>query len=170
MRIILFRHGPAAERDSARWPDDGARPLTARGTDRTHAAASGLAKLEPGVRRIVTSPLLRADMTAEILAEVFDEATRETLDALAPGGSYRGILEFVRGLPGDDPVVLVGHEPDLGKLAGILAFGAPAALPLKKAGACAFDFDGPPTPGTGRLLWLLPPRVLRRMAKQRLHA
>jgi phosphohistidine phosphatase len=170
MRIILFRHGPAGERDASRWPDDGARPLTARGVDRTHAAARGLAQLEPGIRRIVASPLQRAAMTAEILAEVFDEATREPLEALGPGGSYRGILEFVRGLPEDDPVVLVGHEPDLGKLAGILAFGAPAALPLKKAGACAFDFEGSPAPGTGRLLWLLTPRVLRRMAKEKLHA
>jgi len=169
MRIILFRHGPAGERDPARWPDDGDRPLSARGVDRTHEAARGLAKLEPGVRHIVTSPLRRAAMTAEILAEVFDEASTEHLDALAPGGSYRGVIEFVRGLPEENAVALVGHEPDLGKLAGILAFGAPAALPLKKAGACAFEFEGPPTAGTGRLLWLLTPRILRRMA-QKVHA
>jgi len=53
--------------------------------------------------------------------------------------------------------VLVGHEPDLGKLAGVLLFGAPAALPLRKAGACSIEFDNHCAAGKGRLRipWLL---------------
>jgi len=69
-------------------------------------------------------------------------------------------------------VVLVGHEPHLGKLAGTLLFGAPAHLPIKKAGACAIDFEARPRAGGGQLVWFLPPRALRQLAgkKQRARA
>ena len=164
MRLILFRHGPAGERDDSVWPDDALRPLSERGIERTHAAAAGLERLEPGVRHNLASPLTRAMMTAEVLAVAFPGVRVETLDALRPGGSYRQILDHLGRSADDDPTVIVGHEPELGKLAGMLAFGAPAALALKKAGACAFEFDGPPSAGAGRLAWFLPPRLLRRQA------
>ena len=164
MRVILFRHGPAGERDPVRWPDDGLRPLTSRGEERTHAAAASLARIEPGVALIVTSPLRRATQTARVLAGEFDDAPVETLDALRPMGSHRLVLEFLGARAAGETVALVGHEPDLGKLAGVLVFGAPVALPLKKAGACALEFEGEVKPGGGRLLWAMPPRLLRRVA------
>jgi len=64
-------------------------------------------------------------------------------------------------------IALVGHEPDLGKLAGTLLFGAPSAVALKKAGACAIDFEGAIRPGSGRLCWFLTPRMLRRLARRK---
>lgn len=164
MRIILFRHGPAGTRDAARWPDDGARPLTPRGEERTHAAAAGLARLEPEIRIVLTSPLTRAAQTARVLGAALDHATVETLDALRPGGSYRKVLEALARFADAEAVALVGHEPDLGKLAGTLVFGAPSALPLKKAGAVALEFEGPVRPGTGRIVWLLTPKLLRHHA------
>ena len=166
MRLILFRHGPAGERDVSRWPDDALRPLSERGIERTRAAAEGLLRIEPDVRHIFTSPLARASESAEILARSYDGVKVQKADALRPGGSYRQVIELAAKLPGDDVAVLVGHEPDLGKLAGLLLFGAPAALPLRKAGACAFDFDAKPAAGRGRLAWLLPPRMLRRQARR----
>ena len=63
---------------------------------------------------------------------------------------------------GETGLVLVGHEPDLGVLAGMM-IGAGRTLPLKKAGACAIEFMGPPAAGTGQLLWYVPPRILRRL-------
>jgi phosphohistidine phosphatase len=164
MRVIIFRHGPAGERDPVRWPDDGLRPLSPRGEDRTRAAAGGLAVVEPAIGCIATSPLVRAAQTARVLASLFDDAPVETLDALAPMGSHRLILEFLAARPADETVALVGHEPDLGKLAGILVFGAPVSLPLKKAGACAIEFAGEVKAGGGRLCWAMPPRLLRRVA------
>jgi phosphohistidine phosphatase len=167
MRVILFRHGPAGERDVLRWPDDSLRPLTPRGEERTHAAASGLARIEPGIGLIVTSPLARAAQTARVLAQVFEDAAVETLDALRPMGSHRQILEFLSSRSADEALALVGHEPDLGKLAGVLVFGAPVALPLKKAGACAIEFEGDVKAAGGRLCWAMPPRLLRKVAGKR---
>jgi phosphohistidine phosphatase len=172
MRLILFRHGPAGSSDAARWPDDRERPLSSRGEERTHAAALGLAEMERGITRILTSPLRRALETGAILREVIDLERELELHAdLSPGGSPRRLLESFAASTDEESVVLVGHEPDLGKLAGTLLFGAPAHLPLKKAGACAIGFEGVPLAGGGQLLWFLPPRALRRLArKQRANA
>ena len=94
----------------------------------------------------------------------------ELLDALRPEGSYRKVIEFLSANGSDGAVVLVGHEPDLGKLAGTLVFGAPSALALKKAGACAIQFDGEIRAGAGSLSWFLPPKMLRRFAGRKRHA
>ena len=168
MRVVLFRHGPAGQRDASRWPDDGQRPLTAKGEERTLAASDGLAMLLGGeITVIATSPLVRAARTAELLSQSAPDAALEPLDALLPGHSYRGVLAWLAKRAPEDTVVLVGHEPDLGKLAGMLVFGAPAALPLKKAGAALIQCVGEVTPGAGKLRWLMPPKALRRLARKR---
>ncbi len=162
MRVVLFRHGPAADRDAVRWPDDGLRPLTHPGEKRTRAAARGLAKLEPGAERIIASPLVRAQQTAALVAAAYGLEAFETSDALSPGATYRRTIGWLESCENEQVVVLVGHEPDLGKLAGTLLFGAPAWIPLKKAGACAIDLAEVPEPGAGRLAWFLQPKHLRR--------
>ena len=162
MRVVLFRHGPAGQRDASRWPDDALRPLSPSGEQRTRLACAGLGKLiGEGPATIATSPLLRSARTAKLLAETLERSKVVTLDALAPGGSYRDVLRFLAQHRPGEIVVLVGHEPDLGKLAGVLLFGAPAALPLKKAGACLIQCVGEVGPGSGRLRWLLTPKMLR---------
>lgn len=169
MRVILFRHGPAGRRDPARWADDAERPLTKRGADRTRSAARGLHRFIEGGALVLSSPLTRAFGTAAITREALGlQAPVQPFDALAPGGSYRAVLARLVSTGSGTCVVLVGHEPDLGKLAGMLLFGAPArSLPLKKAGACVIDFTGPPEPGAGHLHAFLPPRALRRLAQTR---
>jgi phosphohistidine phosphatase len=164
MKIILFRHGPAGSGDAARWPDDSLRPLTSEGEERTRAAAQGLCRLEGEIELVLTSRFERAERTARILAETADNPTVETLEDLEPGGSYRQIVAHLKKLKPDITVALVGHEPDLGKLAGTLLIGAPAALSLKKSGACVIDFVGPVEPGTGELIGFYPPRALRKLA------
>jgi phosphohistidine phosphatase len=169
MIVVLFRHGPAGRRDGSRWPDDGERPLTPRGSRRAEVAARGLGRLLGDVSCVVTSPLARAAQTAAILHQALEpERPVEILEGLAPGGSYRSVLKRLEACGPNDVIVLVGHEPDLGKLAGVLLFGAPATgLPLKKAGACTIHFVGPPRAGEGRLDAFLPPRVLRGLARKR---
>jgi phosphohistidine phosphatase len=168
MRVILFRHGPAGDRDPKRWPDDRLRPLTEKGQARSLRAARGLLRLEGSLGRVFTSPFLRCMQTAEILARACGlDAAPEPLDGLAPRGSWRNVLLRLGEESPDATVALVGHEPDLGKLAGVLLFGAPAAVPLRKAGGCSIEFAGSVASGKGQLRWFLPPRALMRIAASR---
>ena len=168
MRIVLFRHGPAGSRDARRWPDDGLRPLSPRGVERTEQAARGLVRLV-AFDRILTSPLLRSTQTADLLRKAADlKREVEVLDSLVPGGSYHETVTSLKNFKASETLALVGHEPDLGKLAAVLIFAAPArSLPLKKAGVCVIDFVGAPTPGDGKLVAFLPPKFLRRRSGAR---
>jgi len=166
MIILLFRHGPAGKADPARWPDDRVRPLTSRGVKRTTLAARGLVGVVDSIDLIVTSPLIRAAETARLLAEAAGVDRLQTLDLLAPGGSERKLIEFLRRQSKQGTVALVGHEPDLGRLAAHLAIGA-GTLPLKKAGACALRVDDELGPGAAELVWLLPPGTLRRLGRKK---
>lgn len=171
MRVVLFRHGPAGRRDASRWPNDALRPLSPSGEDRTRAACDGLLRLlGEGPAVINTSPLERCLRTAALLAEALPNSELHKLGALAPGGSYHDVLRHLSRRGADETVVLVGHEPDLGKVAGALLFGAPAALPLKKAGACLIQCVGDPAAGQGQLRWFLPPRTLRHLARRKARA
>ena len=167
MRVILFRHGPAGQRDAARWPDDGKRPLTKRGLERTARAADGLRRFAGASLRVHTSPLERARQTARIIGEAMAPGTRtETLEALVPAAPIREAVRWLKDAKSGASIVLVGHEPHLGKLAGMLLFGSTGtALPMKKAGALVVDFVGPVEPGAGRLYAFLPPRALRRLGR-----
>ncbi|HEV8479328.1 MAG TPA: phosphohistidine phosphatase SixA [Candidatus Eisenbacteria bacterium] len=170
MRLVLFRHGPAGERDAAKWPDDAKRPLTAKGVQKTKEAAKGLIKLEKGISLILTSPLTRAAETAQVLKDALgDRARIVTLDELSPGGSNRALIAHLADLPQGRTVVAVGHEPGLGKLAALLALGSGTTgeIKLKKAGAAALRFEGPARAGAGDLVWLLPRRMLARLGKGR---
>ena len=166
MRLVLLRHGPAGTRDPLSWPDDRERPLSEKGLGRTQRACDGLVRLEADIALVLSSPLRRCAQTAECLREIVggDARVRFT-ESLAPGGSWRDVLGELESLVETSTVVLVGHEPDLGTLAGVLLFGAPAALPLRKAGACSIEFETRCAPGKGRLRWFLPPRALRRFAR-----
>lgn len=163
MRVILFRHGPAAPRNSSTWPDDSVRPLTSPGALLTRAAAEGLGRIESNVAVVVSSPASRTRQTARMLANVFDTGEIEELESLGPDGSILGIVRYLSARPPVEGLILVGHEPGLGLLASALLIGAPAGLHLKRAGAMSIQFDGTPREGTGRLSWLLSPRILRQM-------
>ena len=59
-------------------------------------------------------------------------------------------------------VALVGHDPDIGRLAALLiGASSSASIAFKKGGAAALEVDAFPPNGSGTLLWLLTPRQLR---------
>ena len=171
MRILLFRHAPAEHRDEVRWPEDTDRPLTPRGMRKARRSARAIVRLEPGLTHVFSSGARRADETARELVQAAGGTLRvETMSALAPGGSWREVVRVLARHDDASVIALVGHEPDLGKLAGVLLFGAPTPLPLKKAGAAAIEAESPAA-GVGRLRWWWSPGALRAVAKRtRSHA
>ena len=162
MKVLLFRHGIAGEPDE--WDGkESDRPLTEKGKKRTKQSAEGLAIAGVGPSQILTSPLVRARATADILQSVFHLRTPARLaDELMPDAPPDKLLPLLGTLPPDAVVVCVGHEPHLGAAAGLLLGGKPTmGLSLKKAGACLILFEETPRAGKGQLEWWLPPSLLR---------
>lgn len=115
---------------------------------------------------ILSSPLVRARQTAEIVSDHFNGQTPVTDSPdMAPGGSQAGVLAQIlrHGRPGE--TVLTGHMPDVGMLAGYLAWAQrDAFIRFRTAGICRIDLpDDSPAPGYGDLRWLIPPRVSERL-------
>lgn len=168
MKLLLVRHGPAADR--TRWrelgKEDFLRPLTAGGRVRTRAAWKGLSRLVGPPAAIATSPYARCVQTADLLARALGVEAPEELQAIAPGGRPGEVLPWISARAGLELVALVGHEPQLGRLASwLLARAGTPFLELKKAGACLLDVGERPRAGTARLLWVLAPAQLRRLGR-----
>lgn len=158
--LYIIRHAVAEERDRERWPDDGQRPLTEKGTARFRKMMKRLAKRGVAPTLIASSPLLRCRQTAEIVQEEIAAQAEVILrDELAPGSDLDGILARSAQHLGD--LAWVGHAPDVGELAaGLMSGDGATALHFSKGAVAAIEFDGPPRPAAGRLLWLVPPKLL----------
>jgi phosphohistidine phosphatase SixA len=63
-------------------------------------------------------------------------------------------------------IALVGHEPGLHQLASYLltADTGHVQIEMKKGGVARLELGEGLRPGTGRLLWLLTPKILRALA------
>jgi hypothetical protein len=96
--LYLIRHGIAAERGT--YADDRDRPLTAKGRDRTERVAQRLSQLGLSFDALLSSPLVRAYETAEILVYQGLAPYFTRHDALAPGGDLADWLTWVGGLAG----------------------------------------------------------------------
>jgi len=158
VRVVLVRHGPAEERDPARWPNDERRPLTTKGKAQTRRAARGIARVADPVDRVVSSAAERAVATAEMVRSALDRPPKlETWPELAPGNLPNPIFDRLRrsARPGQE-VVLVGHEPTLAEFIGLALVGDDVSLVhLTKGGAACLEFPAQPKPGSARLVWLL---------------
>ena len=162
--LYLIRHGLAEERGEA-WPDDTKRPLTEDGMARMRKAARGLARLGVALDIVLTSPLVRARQTAEIVAADLDP--RPSLvhaESLAPEGGFAAVVADLVKHARKTRIALVGHEPNIGELAARL-IGSRHAIEFKKGAVCRIDVEALPPSGPGDVRWLLTPKILRAIKK-----
>ena len=165
MELYLLRHGIAVDRTARRFPDDSHRPLTAEGIARTRKVAKALAALKLAFDLVLTSPYVRAKQTADLVTEELELSDKLRLCLpLAPGGKPRELIAEIKRLcQPEAKVLLVGHEPDLSRLASLLISGRPdAALTMKKAGLCVLDAGELVAGRCASLQLLLTPKVLLR--------
>jgi phosphohistidine phosphatase len=148
MRVTLIRHAEAG--DDA--PRDESRALTVRG--RADARRLGRALARRGVRftLIVTSPLVRAVQTAEIVAAAVEYRGRMVAtDLLEPEAAASEVVALLETVADEKSVALVAHEPILSAVAAALTHKAryPA---LRKAEALRIRVpdDGPGAAGSLR--------------------
>ncbi len=157
-----MRHGIAYERDALRWPDDRDRPLTPDGEIKFRRAAKGIARATGSVDTVLSSPLVRAWRTAEILSEEAGWPAPTVFEPLEPDRSAAELAAAMMPHRARDCVALVGHEPLLGELIAFLLTGSDArsAFPLKKGAAASLELDGA-LPNGSTLRWLLTPKIER---------
>lgn len=159
MKIYLVRHAEAQSLGHAGIEDDFERPLTDAGHAQARAVAAGLSRLGVRPSLLMTSPLLRARQTAEAMrGEWLSQAPAvRVCEALAPGGKRKELARSLRGLDPEAGVALVGHQPDLGQLAGWLIGSRKARIDFRKAGVAFIACDAEAKKGSGTLVWLATP-------------
>lgn len=160
IQLYLIRHGVAEEPGKA-WPDDARRPLTDEGMARLRKVTRGLGHLGVKMDVLLTSPMVRARQTADIVASGLDPRPHiATMDSLAVGATVTAVFADLEKHSKRASVGLVGHEPNIGELMGRL-LGSKREFAFKKGGICRIDVDTLPPTARGELRWFLPPKVLR---------
>jgi phosphohistidine phosphatase len=159
-KLYLVRHGIAADRGDE-WPDDSKRPLTSKGAARMRQIAKALRELNVTVDVVLTSPLVRAKQTAQLLVDGLKPAPAlAVVQALVPGTAPAQVAEALGEFRKTRRLAIVGHEPSLGEFAAWLV-GSKTSIPFRKGGVCRIDVVAFPPTGTGELVWLATPKMLR---------
>ncbi|HUG09748.1 MAG TPA: histidine phosphatase family protein [Opitutaceae bacterium] len=168
MNLYILRHAIAAHPGDRGMPaglSDFDRPLTAEGRRKLRLSIAGIEALGVRPDLVVTSPLVRAVQTAEIFAKIVGirRAALVVSALLAPGGNRRELIrEIDRLAQQTSDILLVGHEPDLGELIGLLCAGsASATFELKKGGLAKLESAKLRHGRCATLAWLLTPKQLR---------
>ncbi|MGP8101840.1 MAG: SixA phosphatase family protein [Candidatus Cybelea sp.] len=164
MNCYFLRHGVAVEPDE--WTGrDFDRPLTQEGIERMECEARAFADLSLDLDAIVTSPLLRARQTAEIIASRLKLRDDIVEDArLAGGFDARRLAEILAEHDKAEAIMLVGHEPTMSATVGRMV--GDASIELKKAALAGVVLSSA-SATRGTLICLIPPKVLVRLGKGR---
>lgn len=164
--LYLIRHGIAEERGT--YEDDTQRPLTDEGRKKTKQVAKRLYDLGLRFDLLQTSPLVRAQQTADVFANVFDGCPMQQSSELAPKGNLQTWLGSVsewmdqHPQPAKASLGIIGHEPDLSDWAEMLIWGeSRGVLVLKKAGIIGLSIpETQPWTNNGILFLSIPPKLL----------
>jgi len=166
MNLYLLRHGIATEPDLAGYAPDSERPLTAKGAARLRETARAMKQLDLSFDLVLSSPFVRAKQTAEIITRSLKLRKKMAFsDDLTPSGNPRLLIQHLNQFrPEPESVLLVGHEPYLGKLIALLAAGNTSLeIDFKKGGLCKLEAEFLLYGRCAKLVWLLTPRQMRLM-------
>lgn len=122
MDLLLWRHAEAEEGD-----DDLKRRLTERGERQAKAMAGWIRKHQPKDLRIVVSPSIRTQQTAQALRLPF-----ETHRKIGPEACVSELIAASGWPQASGSVLIIGHQPSLGRLAALLLAGHEAEWSIKK--------------------------------------
>lgn len=122
MDLLLWRHAEAEDGE-----DDLKRRLTERGEKQARRMALWLHEHMPRETRIVVSPAIRTQQTAEALKLPF-----ETQRKIGPDACVSELIAACGWPDASGSVLIVGHQPSLGRLASLLLAGQEADWSIKK--------------------------------------
>jgi phosphohistidine phosphatase len=160
MEIYILRHAIAAARGTPGYKKDSDRPLTKEGEEKMHQIAEAMLGMGLKFDLILSSPHVRAEQTAKIVADTFDQEVSITKNLVPDGNALQLIAEINQAK--SERVLLVGHEPDLSRLISVLLTGGTdSSIEMKKGGLCKLTSEKLNFGKTATLNWLLTPKQLR---------
>lgn len=138
--LIILRHGKAAPHDA--YPTDHARPLVARGHAEAEFIGNHLKVHGPRPLSVVSSPVLRALTTAQIVARNLQAPIR-TEPCLTTDTPTRPIVSLIeKELAAAECLLVAGHNPTLSQLlAELLRNDQPGRGDLHTGEAAIVRFD-----------------------------
>ena len=152
MLLYLLRH---AEPDSSPTFQDDTRPLTAFGHSQAATVAQFFRRSLLSVDTIYCSPYLRAVQTAEAILRIFPSCTLEHCEPLAQASANRQLFNLLNRSNAES-VLLVGHEPQLLKLAStLLGESGKLELEFKKCSLACVETALPLPSNLALLKWLI---------------
>jgi phosphohistidine phosphatase len=153
-----MRHADAGvPRDNPKL--DAKRGLVKEGKEQCMLMARMLGTLKVQVDVIVSSPLKRAQQTAQFVGtELGYEAKVEVSSALGPDADYEAFQKLIAKYADREGVLLVGHNPNLFKFLGrIITGNGGAGVRMRKGSVARIRMDRHPP----LLQWLIDPRMAR---------
>jgi phosphohistidine phosphatase len=169
MILTIVRHAIAVPRGTSGM-DDNDRALTDEGISKMKRISAGLCRLEYVPEIILSSPLVRARQTSEVLHQAFGSGIElRILPALAPSGARQELYREIASLEKKriQNLMIVGHQPSLGEIAGEIAFGSSRhSIELKKGGVCIIELESVQSTPKGILIALLTPSILQRLCSR----
>lgn len=162
MKIFFLRHADALPENGETIPCDEERPLSDEGKQQVEQLAAALQKLGLTFDLVLTSPLKRCRETAEglLLQQGRTAAEANDLDLLAPGGSTKKLMKYLRTLE-IEQVLLVGHSPDLNEHVAYLIGDKTAQVKMLKGALACIECEASPRKAEGELVYLVTPEWLR---------
>ena len=125
MDLILWRHADAEPARAGQ--SDLERALTDKGERQARRVAKWLQEALPAGTRIIASPAMRTQQTAQALGREF-----ETVAGVAPDVSADQLLRAAGWPHAREAVLVVGHQPTLGEAAARVMTGVPQLWAIKK--------------------------------------
>ena len=122
MDLLLWRHAEAEEGE-----DDFKRRLTGRGQQQAQRMANWILGHQPKEMRIIVSPTVRTQQTAKALKLPF-----ETHRKIGPEACVSELIAASDWPTAKGAVLIIGHQPSLGRLASLLLSGHEADWTIKK--------------------------------------
>jgi phosphohistidine phosphatase len=138
MRVWIVRHGKAeANSDSGKDAD---RALADRGRDQARWLGKKLVKHADAPGRIISSPIKRALDTARLINKAVDAPLEESA-LLETGRPASDAMKVIGDHTDSQPLMIVGHNPTLEKLVGILTRGPGAEAEMRTGQAVLIELD-----------------------------
>ena len=163
MHLYFLRHGEAAFNPHG----DSSRTLTETGIANSHMTAAYCIKLGIIFSSIYSSPILRARQTAEIVAEKYPQIQIWITEHLTPESDPRNLFEEIKHHTSDSKILFVTHEPFASTcISALIGTTEHSRITMKTNSLAYVETDGSVHRGSGRLLWLSTPEMMKLLLTQ----